>query len=226
MRRSLAALAVASAALLFIGESNADYLVSTPTIAPPNAVLQPVKSGSVGPAVLNWFSQVDQSGVPLGVSPFGTSPGGVGASGTNSSIFFNNGSGQTPASITNPLPFAPAPAPFGYGLPAISDGPSISGKVLAAQSANFYGVYANSPVSVWLMVFNSATIPGNGATAPGGSGTSGALVHCVGPSSNPFISFGGDPPEPFSTGVSVALSSTPCGTLTLSASGFIHGRAF
>jgi len=107
------------------------------------------------------------------------------------------------------------------GISPIVCGSIVNGCVLKNTSGNLYGVYAVSSVDVYLMVFNATSIPSNGSTTSGIS--SGNMVECIGPSKLLSISYIGLPPEIFSTGISAAVSTTGCGTLTLSTSSFIHG---
>lgn len=109
------------------------------------------------------------------------------------------------------------------GITPVVSGSAVSGLVLKASAGNLYGAYVDATVTGWLMMFNSTAVPSNGATTAGTA--SGNLVHCVGPSAQPFLSFGSGPPEVYSVGISAAFSSTGCGTLTLSATAFIHGAA-
>jgi hypothetical protein len=74
-----------------------------------------------------------------------------------------------------------------------------------------------------MMVFNATALPSNGATTAGKA--SGNLVECIailtvndqrGVTYDPY-------PVYFSVGITVAISSTACGTLTAATTGFIHG---
>lgn len=103
-------------------------------------------------------------------------------------------------------------------------GSAASGVVLKASAGNLYGVYATAgATALWLMVFNSVTVPSNGATTAGIA--SGNMQDCVPVPTNgsSSITYSGIPPEIFTVGISAAVSSTACGTLTLSTTGFIHG---
>ncbi len=73
------------------------------------------------------------------------------------------------------------------------------------------------------MVFNATSALGNGATTAGVA--SGNLQECIAIPANGTgaISYMGAPPSAFSVGITAAISSTPCATLTLSTVGFIHG---
>ena len=103
-------------------------------------------------------------------------------------------------------------------------GSAVSSCVLKAGGGNFYGVYANCTSACWVMVFNATSLPSNGATTAGTA--SGNLGDCfeVGAGSSKslfYVPF----PKPYSAGITVAISSTACGTLTASTVGFISGVA-
>ncbi len=96
-----------------------------------------------------------------------------------------------------------------------------SGHVLKNAAGNLYGVVVTATVNGLVMVFNSTTVPGDGAVTPlyctrltvdsGNSGTAG-------------ISFLPGPPAVFSTGISVAFSTgTNCANKTASATAWISG---
>ena len=112
-------------------------------------------------------------------------------------------------------------------LPSIA--PNIGGSAISTLGlkttggGNLYGVYANSTSAGWLMVFNSTSATTNGSTTAGTA--SGNVQDCVPIPANGYasINYNPGPPEMFSTGIYAAISSTPCGTLTLETTGFIHG---
>jgi len=101
-------------------------------------------------------------------------------------------------------------------------GSAANGCVLQASPGLFYGAYAECTSACWLMVFNSTTVPGNGATTAGKA--SGNLVECIDIAANgsKILQYN-FAPIVMTTGISVAISSTACATLTLSAVGFVHG---
>jgi len=102
-------------------------------------------------------------------------------------------------------------------------GSTASSSVLKAAAGHLIGAYANCTAACWLMIFNSATAPSNGATTAGTG--SGGLQDCVPIAAGGIgsINYTPQPFEFFSTGITAAISSTACGTLTLSTVGFIHG---
>jgi hypothetical protein len=73
------------------------------------------------------------------------------------------------------------------------------------------------------MVFNSTSLPGNGATTAGTA--SGNMVECIpiNAGQTGSINYAPGPVEPFSVGITAAFSSTGCASLTASAVAFIHG---
>jgi hypothetical protein len=127
-----------------------------------------------------------------------------------------------PCTPSNPLAVTPSPSPTpSAGITPGVAGSASSSLVLKAAAGNLYSVYANSTVSGYLMVFNATSAPMNGSTTAGVAAND--MVQCVGPSTNPFLSFNPGPPEVYSVGITAAFSSTGCATLTLSATAFIHG---
>lgn len=121
-------------------------------------------------------------------------------------------------SSTNPLPTSPAPSSAaGFGITAVVSAAAEASHVLKASAGNLYGIYvANPSASGFLMVFNSTAVPSDGAVTP---------IECVPVSASnvAFVNYLPGPPEVFSTGISVALSSTGCFTKTTSPTGFFHG---
>lgn len=92
--------------------------------------------------------------------------------------------------------------------------------VLKAGPGNLYSVYASNATSTagFLLVFNSTTVPADGAVTP-------QLCVNLPASGTVSINFGPSPPQVFSTGISAALSSaTTCFTRTSGTiTGFISG---
>ncbi len=91
------------------------------------------------------------------------------------------------------------------------------GLVLKASPGCLIAVYlVNSSTAGYLMLFDSATIPANGAVTP---------IHCIpiAASSYQWLSFAPQPPEWYSTGMSLAFSTTGCFTKTVGAVLFMHG---
>jgi hypothetical protein len=110
-------------------------------------------------------------------------------------------------------------------VPAIA-GSASSGVVLKNAPGNFYSAYAMSTAKAWIMVFNATAVPSNGSTTAGTA--SGNLEDCVELQAGPTgygVSINYTTPEPYSTGISLALSSTACATLTLATTGYLHGSA-
>ena len=91
------------------------------------------------------------------------------------------------------------------------------GKILKAAPGCLLALYVvNSTTAGYLMVFNSTTIPADGAVTP---------IHCIpiGASSYQWINFAPMPPEWYSAGISIAFSTTGCFTKTVSAALFMRG---
>ena len=119
---------------------------------------------------------------------------------------------------------APAPSPSAsIGIAPVVAGSAVSSSVLKASGGNLYGAYATCTSACWLMIFNATSLPANGATTAGIA--SGNLQDCIPVAAGGFVSinYNPGPPEVFSTGITAAISSTACGTLTASTVGFIHG---
>ena len=98
-----------------------------------------------------------------------------------------------------------------------------AGIVLKAKAGNLYAVLITNPsVAGYGMVFDSPTLPGNGAV------TAAALKLCfvvdtintTSPSTQPIVLAW---PLAFKTGIAVAFSTTGCSTYTSSATAFIMG---
>jgi hypothetical protein len=88
--------------------------------------------------------------------------------------------------------------------------------VLKASPGCLLATYVyNSGAAAFLMVFNSKTVPADGAVTP---------IECipVASASYQFINFAPLPPEWFSTGISVAISTTGCFTKTVGSGAFFH----
>lgn len=90
-------------------------------------------------------------------------------------------------------------------------------RVFKASAGSLYSAYVTSGATAgFLMIFNSATAPGDGAVTP---------IHCVQVPANTTqsVNFNPGPPEVYATGISAAFSSTGCFTKTVSATAFFHG---
>lgn len=104
----------------------------------------------------------------------------------------------------------------------VTCGSAVSSCVLKASAGNFYGVYAECTSACWLMVFNATSAPSNGATTAGTA--SGNLVECIDVAANSSKSLNYPTfPRAYSVGITAAISSTACATLTLSTVGFVSG---
>lgn len=110
------------------------------------------------------------------------------------------------------------------GITPVVCGSAVSSCVFKAAGGNFYSAYAECSAACWLMVFNSATAPSNGATTAGIA--SGNMVHCVpiAAGGTGSIANNGMPPDIFTVGITAVISSTTCATLTLATTGFINGK--
>lgn len=107
-------------------------------------------------------------------------------------------------------------------LVGVACGSAVSSCVLKSGSGTLYGVYAHCTSACWFMVFNALSLPGNGATTAGIA--SGNMVDCVDVAANTAKSLTYPVfPRYYSVGITVAISSTSCGTLTASTVGFVSG---
>lgn len=89
-------------------------------------------------------------------------------------------------------------------------------RVLKASKGCLLSLYVyNSGAAAFLMVFNSITVPADGAVTP---------IECipVGSASYQFLNFAPQPPEYYSTGISAAISTTGCFTKTVGSGAFFH----
>jgi hypothetical protein len=119
-----------------------------------------------------------------------------------------------------PVTIVPSPS---YSLTPKVSGSAVSSLVMKAAAGTMNSVYATCTANCWLMVFNATSLPGDGGTTSGTA--SGNLQECIPITANGVgsIDYGGEAPEAFSVGITVAISSTSCATLTNSTVGFIHG---
>jgi hypothetical protein len=125
-----------------------------------------------------------------------------------------------------PLGLAPAqaqstncivPAPLAATPVVASSAQNTAGGMIIKPSPGclLAAYVVNSTIAGFMMIFNSATIPADGAVTP---------IHCIpiGASSYQWINFAPQPPEFYSAGVSLAFSTTGCFTKTVSATLFMH----
>jgi hypothetical protein len=111
------------------------------------------------------------------------------------------------------------------GVTPVVAGSASSGIVVKSSAGNLYSVSATCTAACWLMVFNSVTVPADGATTAGVA--SGNLQEClpIGAGGTGGVDYRSGPAEAFSVGIAAAISSTPCATKTASAVALINGRA-
>lgn len=136
--------------------------------------------------------------------------------GAGSAIAGKVGIDQTTDITTNGVEIAPT-AGAAAGITPVVSAAVESGHVLKASAGNLYSVYATvSSTAGYLMVFNSTTVPADGAVTP---------LQCmqVPANSTTGLNFNPGPVEVYSTGISVAFSTTGCFTKTANATAFFHG---
>lgn len=110
------------------------------------------------------------------------------------------------------------------GIAPVVCGSGVSSCVLKASPGNFYSAYAECSAACWLMLFNSTSAPSNGATTAGVA--SGNMTECIPINAGGAgsISNTGLPPSVYTVGITAAISSTTCATLTLATTGFVNGK--
>lgn len=102
------------------------------------------------------------------------------------------------------------------GTPVVSTATEGS-HILKVSPGCLLAVYATTGATAgYLMVFNSITVPADGAVTP---------IECVyvPATSSVGINYAPQPPAWYSIGISAAFSTTGCFTKTISATAFIHG---
>jgi hypothetical protein len=107
----------------------------------------------------------------------------------------------------------------GAGIAAVVSGAAEGTHVLKASAGNLYGLTTTIGVTTgWVMVFNATSAPADGAVTP----VFCRYIKSDGTGGSNSVEF--KPPLAFSTGVSVAFSSTGCFTKTASATAFFAGQ--
>lgn len=107
--------------------------------------------------------------------------------------------------------------PAGAPATPVASSTAESGHILKASRGCLLAVYATTGATAgYLMVFNSTTVPADGAVSP---------INCVyiPATTSIALNWAPQPPEYYSTGISVAFSTTGCFTKTASATAFFHG---
>jgi hypothetical protein len=127
------------------------------------------------------------------------------------------------AATTADLPLVVALSPSVASLAPVVSGSAVSGLVLKNAPGNLGSAYAVCTAACWLMIFNAVAVPSNGATTAGIA--SGNMQECIPIASGGIgsVSYLGGSYSAYSVGISAAISSTSCATLTLATTGFIHG---
>lgn len=133
-----------------------------------------------------------------------------------------NGSGNCTVaiSVVNPdgTPIAGSSASASNGV-APSANSAVSGsQIIKASAGNLYGLNVTSGASAgYVMLFNSATVPADGAVAP---------VKCVPLAANTGIEFNWrTTPLAFTTGIVAVFSTTGCYAKAISATAYISADA-
>ncbi len=122
--------------------------------------------------------------------------------------------GTAPALADTALVVTQSPA---NAIAPLSTAVAASSLVLKVGAGNLYSVTcATTSVGGWLMLFDAATLPGNGTVTPAYAWPIGAA--------NGFASFGFGVPARFLNGVVAAFSTTGPFNLTASPTAFIAGQ--
>lgn len=106
--------------------------------------------------------------------------------------------------------------PYSAGAAPVVSVAAEGSHVLKAGPGCLLAAYVyNSGAAGFLMVLNSTTVPADGAVTP---------LECipVAAASYQFINFAPQPPEYYSTGISIVVSTTGCFTKTVSSGAFFH----
>jgi hypothetical protein len=105
--------------------------------------------------------------------------------------------------------------PAAAATPVVSAAAEGSHIIKASPGCLISAYVYNSGAAAFLMIFNSTTVPGDGAVTP---------IECVpvASASYQFINLAPLPPEWFSTGISAAISTTGCFTKTVGSGAFFH----
>lgn len=98
-------------------------------------------------------------------------------------------------------------------VPVVSSALS-TGQVLKASAGNLYGYNVVATVAGYLMIFNSTTVPADGAVTP---------VYCLPLAAGAGVDRSFDIPRRFSAGITLVFSSTGPYTKTASATAFLGG---
>ena len=104
-----------------------------------------------------------------------------------------------------------------FGITSVVSAAAEGSHVLKGSAGNLYGVVVTTGATGgYLMVFNATSAPADGAVTP---------QACIQAPANSAtaLSFGGRPPSIYSTGISVAFSTTGCFTKTVSATAYFSG---
>lgn len=104
------------------------------------------------------------------------------------------------------------------GITSVVSTSAESGHIFKASAGNFYGSFVTTGATPgYLLIFDSATVPSNGAVTP-------KLCVVAPANATTGVTYNSGPPGVFATGISAAFSTTGCFTLTLSSTAFFNGR--
>lgn len=158
--------------------------------------------------------------VRISISSPPTTAGAVVSVSAASTVGVEGADGATQASATNNFPVGPTATTVSSGITDVSSTSLESNHVLKGSAGNLYSVYVTTgAVAGYLLTVNSTTAPtaGGAAIAP---------VDCIIVPANTTVglNMGGDPPDPYATGITAVFSTSGCLTNTASATVFFKGR--
>ncbi len=116
--------------------------------------------------------------------------------------------------------------PVGPAITPIISAANASGAVVKASAGTLYGYCVHTAATAgWVMVFNSTTVPADGAVTNGTASGNLSDVLEVAANTSACKSYTPGPGNAFSVGISIAFSSTAPTTKTASATVIIEARA-
>lgn len=110
------------------------------------------------------------------------------------------------------------------GIAGITCGSSVAFCVLSKRTNSLLlGGYAVCKEDCWVMIFNAPSVPKEGLTVSGTAPSNMVDCYPVKSGSATSLVYETYPTKDYSTGITIAISSTYCDKLTLSSVAFIRG---
>lgn len=149
----------------------------------------------------------------------GLTPAAAQAPKTNPCVYVG-GTQCDAVTTTNPLPVTVTPTTGDGIAPSPAVAAAESCRVLQASSTNLFSVtVAIGALSGYVMIFNAASVPGDGAVTPAWP-----AIRVVSDGTGGWAAFEFNPPLLLATGATVCFSSTGPFTKTASATAAIGGQ--